>query len=197
MDGKLSQGERIALFASPVLVALVLIAFAWYALTPPEEVVERSYSTAVYTEQGGAKFVVASGGEIEVQSGGTVDFQSGATVGLDAVTVAGTITQSDGDLIVADDIRVTAQTEISVTNGAAFAPTGTYQPIAAASEVTPTVTVGTAGNIVVLVNTETNVINLADSGTAKLTAAVALGQYDSITLLSDGTNWIEISRADN
>jgi hypothetical protein len=33
----------------------------------------------VYTEQGCAKFVVASGGEIEVQSGGTFDLQSGAT----------------------------------------------------------------------------------------------------------------------
>lgn len=39
-----------------------------------------SYNTLVYTEQGGAKQVVASGGEVEVQSGGILDAQSGAIV---------------------------------------------------------------------------------------------------------------------
>jgi hypothetical protein len=43
----------------------------------------------IYTEQGGAKEVVASGGEIEVQSGATLDCQSGCTT-----TLAGTNTIS-------------------------------------------------------------------------------------------------------
>lgn len=107
------------------------------------------------------------------------------------------------DLTVTDDATVggllthLAADAITVTDGAAFAPTGSYQPITAAGEVTPTMTVGSAGQVVMIVNTSAQTINLADTGTAKLTAAFAMGQYDSLTLLSDGTNWIEIARADN
>ena len=113
------------------------------------------------------------------------------------VTSAGGLTLSDGDAVIADDLRVTAQTGITVTNGAAFTPTGTYQPIQAASEVTPTIGVGTAGDLVVLINTGTQTVNLADTGTAKLSAAWAAGQYDSLILWCDGTNWVEISRSNN
>jgi hypothetical protein len=136
---------------------------------------------------------------------GAVDFATTATVGTGltvtsggATVTAGGITVTDGDVVVADDLRATAQTSITVTNAAAFTPTGTYQPITAAGEVTPTITAGaTAGDILVLINTSAQIINLADSGTLKLTAAGALNQFDTLTLWSDGTNWIEISRADN
>jgi len=95
-------------------------------------------------------------------------------------------------------LNLTAQTALTVTDGTAFTPTGTYQPISAAGEVTPTITAGfTAGDLLVLINTSAQTINIADSGTAKLTAAFAMGQYDSLTLWSDGTNWIEVSRANN
>jgi len=114
-----------------------------------------------------------------------------------ALSAAGGISLSDGDMVVADDLRVTAQTAITVTNGNAFTPTGTYQPIQAGSEVTPTVTVGTAGDMVVLINTSANTINIADSGTMKLASAVALGQYDTLTLWCDGTNWLQIATANN
>lgn len=134
---------------------------------------------------------------LAVTSGLTVD-SGGLTVTAGGATVtAGGLTLSDGDLAVADDLVLTAQTEISVTNGAAFAPTGSYQPIAAAGEVTPTITVPAAGTVFTIVNTEAQTINLADSGTAKLSAAFAMGQYDSLTLISDGTNVIEIARSNN
>lgn len=136
------------------------------------------------------------------------------TVGSDGATVAGTLAVTgastmsstlavtgdvvtEADVSVGDKLNMVAQTGIVVTNGAAFAPTGTYQPISAAGEVTPTVTVGEEGDIVVLINTSAQTINIADTGTTKLTAAAALGQYDTLTLISDGTNWIELSRTDN
>lgn len=53
----------------------------------PEEPVARSFNTAIYTEQGGAKMVVGSGGEIEVQSGATLDLQSGATSSADSLSI--------------------------------------------------------------------------------------------------------------
>jgi hypothetical protein len=100
-------------------------------------------------------------------------------------------------LTVGTTILQSAQDTLTVTDATAFAPTGAYQPITAASEVTPTVTVADAGTVVMITNVATYTVNLADTGTAKLTAAAALGQYDTITLLSDGTNWIEVSRTDN
>lgn len=97
-------------FAAAVALALSAFAttMAGIALwAPAEEAVPRDYQCDVYTEQGCAKFVVASGGEIEVQSGGTVDFQSGSTIGLGAPTVftATYITAGD-DLTTTDTLNV-------------------------------------------------------------------------------------------
>jgi hypothetical protein len=123
------------------------------------------------------------------------------TIGDDA-TITGTLTIVD-DLTIADDttlsgdVKLTAQTAITTTNGAAFAPTGAYQPIGAAGTVTPTITVAAAGVRTTICNEDNVTINIADSGTAKLTAAFGMGQYDCLSLQSDGTNWLEISRANN
>ena len=116
-----------------------------------------------------------------------------------ATLTAGNLTLSNGDLIVADDLRITAQTVISPTDGGVITPTGTYQPLSSAGTVTPTIATGaaTAGDTLMLVNTTATTINIADSGTAKLSAAAALGQYDTLTLLFDGTNWLELDRSDN
>jgi len=120
----------------------------------------------------------------------TSDFQGLATFQLG-------LTISDGNAVVADHLRVTAQTAITVTNGAAFAPTGTYQRIQAAGTVTPTITAGTAGDLLVLINTSAQTINIADTSIQMLSAAWAGGQYDVLVLWCDGTNWIEISRSNN
>lgn len=113
------------------------------------------------------------------------------------MTLAGGLVISDGDATVADDLKIAKQTAITVTNGAAFIVTGSYQPIQAAGEVTPTITMGAAGDTVVLVNVSAQTINIADTGTTMLSAAWAAGQYDTLTLICDGTNWLELSRSDN
>lgn len=130
------------------------------------------------------------------QSDGT-DVATVSNAGL--LTLAGGLTSSDGDNVVADDLRITAQTSITVTNGNPFTPTGTYQPITAAAEVTPTIATGgaTAGDLLIVVNTSAQTINLADSGNQALSAAAALGQSDTLVLLFDGTNWVELDRSDN
>jgi len=103
-----------------------------------------------------------------------------------------------GDLTNSTYINLVSQTSITVTNSAAFTPTGTHQGITAAGEVTPTITAGvTAGNLLILVNSSAQTVNLVDTGTTKLSAAWAGGQYDTLLLMSDGTNWIEISRTNN
>jgi hypothetical protein len=131
-----------------------------------------------------------------------VEFRDGGTpvwyIAADgSINSSGSQAQSDGDVVVADDLRITPQTSITVTNGAAFTATGTYQGIIAAGEVTPTITAGTAGDLLVLINTGTQTINIADTGTQMLSAAWAAGQYDTLTLICDGTNWLEVSRSGN
>lgn len=113
------------------------------------------------------------------------------------MTMAASVTQSDGDLTVADDFVVSKQTAISVTNGSTITVTGGYQPLESDGTVTATVAIPAAGTIITLINTSNTTINIADTGTAKLTAAAALGQYDLLQLISDGTNVIELGRSNN
>ncbi len=124
------------------------------------------------------------------------------------LTVTGTVqaeqlTSTDDltvtDKVVLSTLRHTQATAITVTDGSAFSPATTYCQITAAGTVTPTIsTTGfNAGEYRVLVNSGSNTINIADSGTAKLASAWAAGQYDVLVIQFDGTNWIEISRSDN
>ena len=103
-----------------------------------------------------------------------------------------------GDLVGSSDLRFVAQTSITATNGNPITATGTYQPLTAAGTVTPTLAVGTAGDLLVLINAGSNNIVFEDAGTLKLTNdPITLGQYDSLTLWCDGTNWIQVSSANN
>jgi len=137
-----------------------------------------------------------SGTDFDANGGLTTASTITVTAGGLVVT-AGGLTITDGDAVVADDLRVTVQTAITVTNATPFAATGTYQSIQAAGEVTPTITAGTAGDLLVLINTSAQTINIADTGIQMLSAAWAGGQYDTLTLWCDGTNWLELSRSDN
>ena len=122
---------------------------------------------------------------------------AGALATDSTVTAGGNIS-STGEFLIGTIANFAKASAATVTDGAAFTPTHTYQQITAAGEVTPTVTAGaTAGDLLCLINSGSNTINLADSGTAVLSAAWAAGQYDVLCLISDGTNWIEISRSDN
>jgi hypothetical protein len=89
-------------------------------------------------------------------------------------------------------------TSITVTT-AAFTPLGTYQPIAAAGTVTPTISTSgfTAGTLLRLVNTSAQSIVFVDTSTLMLTGDITLGQYDTLSLVFDGTNWIELSTSNN
>ena len=102
------------------------------------------------------------------------------------------------DLHLSGGLNTAAQTSITVTADSTISPAGTYQPISAAGAVgTSSITAGDAGDLLVLTNTGANVITITDTGTLKLSGNAALGQYDSLFLLSDGTNWVEIGEGAN
>lgn len=178
-------------------------------------------SVPCYREQGGAKWVAdligSTGCEWEMKSGATLDVQSGVTATFandpafsgnpdftGAPTFAGLTTssdlvQSDGDLTVADFYIIEPQPVISATDGGVITPTGTYQLLESAGTVTPTIeTAGiVTGTHLTLINTAATTITIVDTGTAKLAGEAALGQFDVLKLLFDGTNWIEEDRSDN
>lgn len=90
-----------------------------------------------------------------------------------------------------------SRSALTVTNGGTITALGTYQPLTSSGTVTATLAAGAAGRVLVLINTANTTINIQDTGIQKLSAAAALGQYDSLLLWSDGTNWIEIARSNN
>ena len=91
------------------------------------------------------------------------------------------------------------QTAISVTDGMTVTPRGAFQPLMSAGDVTVTVLLGcnAAGRQVTLVNVTTPTITFPATGALKLSADAALGQFDSLSLLCGGADWIETARADN
>ncbi len=54
------------------------------------------------------------------------------------------------------------------------------------------------GHTITLESTDaTNVCEIADTSLQQLSATWTCAQYDTLTLISDGTRWIEVTRADN
>lgn len=164
-------------FAFAILPALALLAFvAFYAPAPTEA----QANIPCYRSQGGRINVAGSGCTYEFQSGSTLELQSGATM-------------------TTTDIYVAAGTPQTIGYQGTITPTGMYNQItASAARGTSSVAgVATAGRVVVIVNIGSNTITLTDTGTLKLSGNIALGQYDSVSLLSDGTNWIQLATANN
>lgn len=113
----------------------------------------------------------------------TIDVDGAAT--LASVTVEG-------------DLAVTSQAVIVVTMGGYITPTGIYQPITSTGTVgTANLAAGADGDLLVLINESNTTITISDTGTLILSGDAALGQYDNLTLISDGTNWIEIGETNN
>lgn len=132
---------------------------------------------------------------------------------VDAITAADLTATDDitatDDLVVGDDLTVaddlttadlylTQQSSQTITYAGTITPTGAYHQITAdAARGTSSIAIGTSGRVVVLVNAGSNTITLTDTGTLKLSGNAVLGQTDNITLLSDGTNWIQLAKTDN
>lgn len=135
-------------------------------------------------------------------------FLGGITT-FDDIVATGDITAGDdlsatddlsanGDLSVGAMLYTTKQAALTVTNNGTVTPVGAYQQLTAAGAVaTSSITVGSAGSLVTLVNIASNTITFTDTGTLKLSGNAVLGQYDSLTLLSDGTNLVQVGKSDN
>jgi YVTN family beta-propeller protein len=93
---------------------------------------------------------------------------------------------------------VPQDTQTIANNGTINVSGGTYIPLTASSAVgTSNITGCTKGQLVYLVNVGSNTITITDTGTLKLASNVALGQYDTLLLWCDGTNYIQVATSNN
>lgn len=141
-----------------------------------------------------AKRLTVTSGDVAINTGDLDVTLGDASIGGDlATTGADTVGTFRID---------TAAGAITVTPGGTVTPAGSYQPITAASTGTGTSAIagcatGTAGERVTFINTSANTITFTDTGTLKLAGNAALGQYDSLGVICDGTNWVQTTKADN
>jgi hypothetical protein len=121
----------------------------------------------------------------------------------DALTVADLSASDDitatDDLVVGDRISTTnllfsERSALTIGESGTITPTGVYQRLTSASNVgTSSITGHVEGRILILHNIGSNTITLTDTSTLKLSGNAALGNLDSVVLMSDGTNWIQIA----
>jgi 3D (Asp-Asp-Asp) domain-containing protein len=159
-----------------LLLAFLVAVGMGYLLVPTPA---GAQNTDCYHMQGGNKWVCDNGGEIELQEGAVLDIQAGATASINTMLFPVS----------------TAQT---VTQNAQITPVGTFHRLTSAASVsTADIEILDAGTVVVLVNVGSNTITISDTGTLKLSGDIALGANDTVTLLSDGTNWIQLATSNN
>lgn len=119
------------------------------------------------------------------------------TVSASRDVVAGRDVQAGGDVLVSG-LLVTARAAQTVTMNGAITPVAAYMQLTSAGNVgTNNILTGTAGQRLTLVNGVNTTITISDSGRMKLSGNIALGQYDSLQLISDGANWVQLSTSDN
>jgi hypothetical protein len=111
--------------------------------------------------------------------------------------VAGDL-RSGGD-VQAQRFRAEKQSTLSVTANSTVTPLGTFQPITATASVgTSSIAAGNPGDLLILVNlSPSNTVTFTDTGTLKLAGNAALGQNDTLTLISDGVSWYQMAKSDN
>lgn len=99
------------------------------------------------------------------------------------------------------NVQLQAVAATTVAANDALAVSGAVMPLTSVTAVTGTlaaVASAQVGLVTVFENTGTNVITIADSAPAQLSGAIALGQYDTLTVLVRATNRIvQVSTSNN
>lgn len=187
------QMAAITLFVVLAVMVLGLTLSCW--TTPLTYAQAPGFTRYVVLDSGIS--VISGGGQNYYVSSGYVDLPSGAEW-ITPLIMRGVIQPLYTSWQLNGNLRALPQTAITVSNNSSITPTGMYQPLTAVAAVgTSSIAAQAAGTVVVFQNVNTNAITLTDTGTLRLAGNAALGQHDTLTLLSDGTNWIEVSRSDN
>ncbi len=138
---------------------------------------------------------------------GTGRIDGAANIG-GALTVTGTTAMLGnvdvtGNLEVVDHLGTSAELylfsgdSLAVLNGATITPANSLLELTATGTVTASLATASDGQVLILANSSNSTINIEDTGTTRLSAAAALGQYDTLTLVGLGTSWYEVARSTN
>jgi hypothetical protein len=100
------------------------------------------------------------------------------------------------DNLTVDGVILSAASVITLTNGGTLTIADSFHPIASAGTIGASLSCP-AGLISVIENTVNQTITFTDTGTVRLTANFAMGQYDTLTVIGDGTSCLEVARANN
>jgi hypothetical protein len=121
----------------------------------------------------------------------------------DQLVVDGDVTVGDDvtvvDLLAVGKIRATKGTTQTLTASAPITSVATFQPISAAGNIgTSAIAAGAApGSLLIIENIANVSIVITDESTTMLTGNITLGQYDTLSLIWDGTNWVQLTTANN
>ena len=117
---------------------------------------------------------------------------------IDSDIIAGAALTTTTFIEIGTWLRPSLQSTLVVTDGGTITPTGTYQPISAVAAVgLDDIAIMSDGDVLVLTNVGSNAVTITDTGVIMLSGDIALGQYDTLTLLCDGTNWKQLATSDN
>lgn len=186
------QMAAITLFVVLAVIVFGLTLSCW--LAPSTYAQAPGYTRYVVLDSGIS--VISGGGQNYYVSGGYVDLPSGAEWVTPLLTRG--VIQPLYATFQVNGLRAVAQAAIEISDDSVITPTGVYQPLTASAACgTASIAAMAAGTVVAFQNVSTNTITLTDTGTLLLSGNAALGQYDTLVLLSDGTNWIQLAKADN
>jgi len=192
MKGLYWQMAAITLFMVLAIVVFGLTLSCWMA--HPTYAQAPGYTRYAVLDSGIS--VISGGGQRYYVSGGYVDLPSGAEWVTPLLTRG--VIQPLYATFQVNGLRAVAQAAIEVSDDSVITPTGVYQPLTASAACgTASIAAMAAGTVVAFQNVSTNTITLTDTGTLLLSGNAALEQYDTLVLLSDGTNWIQLAKADN
>lgn len=114
--------------------------------------------------------------------------------------------QAQGGVTTFSSLRVTnfyrahPRATIVVTNNGTVLATGTNQPISSTAAVGTSganIPVRPAGTLLILHNVGAQTITFTETGTLVSAGNIILGANDTATLLSNGTNWIQVGASNN
>lgn len=169
---------------------------------------------AVANDLNGNALVLDPGGSSSIQAtadfapiitlGGTptaaslkVNDSAGTPVAVFRGGAGGTILNASGGFAFNGPIAVATSAPLAGVASTAVAPVGVLQPVSMATAGTVPITIPPAGQVVCIWNTGSETVTIADTGNQILSASGALGQYDALCGISDGTRFIEFARSNN
>lgn len=160
---------------------------------------------AIANDLDGANLVIDAGGNTSLRAtqdnlpiltlGGTPTAAALSVKNSQGTAVA--VVRGNGELSALNAIVAATAAPLVGVASTAVAPAGLLQPISMATAGTVPITIPAAGQIICIWNTGSETVTIADSGNQVLSASGALGQYDVLCGISDGTRFIEFARSNN